>query len=114
VLSAKNPELELPHAVFDCQDALMQRIILKCLPGDFPEGTKIALLGGVQVNTPDGTPDYFLPKKFTMCNSKGEILEDLLTNLIEEGTKDPMLVAKNKRLAADKADDGVVEVPIVY
>lgn len=116
LLSASDPMVELPHAVYDCQEALMKRIMDKCLPGDFPKDTPIALLGGVQVNTPEGTPEYFLPKKFTLCNSKGEVVEDLLEELMEEGHKDLKKVLRDKKIAektaAAKAD--IVDVPIVY
>lgn len=114
LLNAADPQLELPHAVLDCQEELMMRIVAKCLPRDFPEGTKVALLGGVQVNTPDGTPDYFLPKKFDLLDSNGEKLEGLLKALIEEGHKDPLLIARERRLAAEMAKEGVVEVPMSY
>ena len=41
--------VELPHVLFDCIDELMERIITKCQK-DIPTGTKIALLGGIQIN----------------------------------------------------------------
>lgn len=45
LLNASNPDLELPHAIFDCIDDLFKRIMDKCCPKDVPAGTKIALLG---------------------------------------------------------------------
>jgi hypothetical protein len=38
----------------------------------------IALLGGVQINTPIGTSEYFLPKVFEIRNNKGELVVNLL------------------------------------
>ena len=55
---ASKPEIELPFALFDCQDELMKRIVSKgCgeVATDNSEeghGGKIALLGGIQINTP--------------------------------------------------------------
>ena len=115
LLEAADPHAELPHAVYDCQDALMKRILDKCCPVDVPKGTKIALLGGVQINTPEGTPEYFLPKKFHLLNSSGEIEEDLIAELIEEGHKDIKRVIREKRLQAkmDELKGNLADVPIM-
>ena len=84
------PEVELPYALFDCQDDLMQRIVAKgcgevATDTATPEGTggKIALLGGIQINTPNGMSEYFLPQKFVLLNNKGELVADLLEDLNE-------------------------------
>jgi hypothetical protein len=100
LLGADNPEIELPYAVFDCQKALLKRIMDKCCPKDFVKGTKIALLGGIQINTPEGTPEYFLPKAFSLLNSDGELQEDLIHELINEGQKDIRQIIREKRLSA--------------
>ena len=74
---AKDPMVELPHALYEVQDELM----LKILTGGSQEvggDGKIALLGGIQINTPSGAPDYFLPKKFEIRNNKGQLLENFL------------------------------------
>ena len=115
LLGAANPDIELPHAVFDCQTALLKRIMDKCCPEDVPKGTKVALLGGIQVNTPEGTPEYFLPKSFSLLNSDGEVQEDLIDDLIYEGQKDIMQVIKEKKLQAkmDKLKENLVHVPII-
>jgi hypothetical protein len=47
---AADPMAELPFAMFDAQDDLMQQIIAKRLPQVAGQG-KIALLGGIQINT---------------------------------------------------------------
>ncbi len=114
LLNAEHPELELPHVMNDCQAELLHRIMDKCVI-DIAKGTKIALLGGVQVNCGEGLPDYFLPKRFSLCNSKGEILEDLLQDLIHEGNRSVVEVLRQQKLdklmAAAKKD--TIEVPIV-
>lgn len=115
LLSAADPNVELPNVIYDCIEVLMNRIISKCLPGDIPSDTSIALLGGVTINTPEGTPEYFMPKKFTLCNSTGEIVEDLLESLIEEGHKDLKKIMLMKKLAekTSAAQAGFAQVPII-
>lgn len=77
---ADDGAVELPHALFDCQDNFMKRIVEKACGEVAGEG-KIALLGGIQINTPDGVAEYFLPKKFQLLNNKGELVSDLLADL---------------------------------
>ena len=43
---ADNSVEELSHAIFDCIDALLKRILDKFLPRDLPADVPIALLGG--------------------------------------------------------------------
>lgn len=38
----------------------------------------IAMLGGIQINTPEDTSDYFLPLTFDLRNSKGELEKSLM------------------------------------
>jgi len=111
LLGAVNPEKELPHVVFDCQEELLQRIVKKCLPNDFPKGTKVVLCGGVQVNTPEGTPDYFLPKTCFLYEN-GEPIEDLLQTLIEEGHRDLLQIAKDKHRKQETPAGHASEVPL--
>lgn len=114
-LSAEDSQVELPHAIYDCQTDLLKRIMDKCCPRDIPKGTKIALLGGIQVNTPEGTPEYFLPKSFALLNSDGTVMEDLLDDLIYEGNKDIRQIIKEKKLQAkmDEAKANIIDVPII-
>jgi len=116
LLQADDPAVELPHVMYDCIDALLKRILDKCLPRDLPNGVEIALLGGVMINTPEGTPEYFLPKKFSIVDNKGTVTEDLLTELIAEGNMDikKLLLTKKLREKTEKAKEGQVDVPIVY
>lgn len=75
-----DPAVELPHALFDCQNELVDSIVAKVL-GELKEGCKLALVGGIQINTPEGTPEYFLPKRFELLNHKGEVVDG---NMLEE------------------------------
>jgi hypothetical protein len=72
---ADNRMIELPYALYDSQDLLMQDIVLTGAGG-----TKkgLALLGGIQINTGPTTQDYFHPLRFDYMNSKGEVVEDML------------------------------------
>lgn len=72
----ENPMAELPMALFDEQVKLMENIVRKGC-SQVASGT-IALLGGIQINTPDGTSDYFLPLKFELFNNQGELIKDLM------------------------------------
>jgi Limiting CO2-inducible proteins B/C beta carbonyic anhydrases len=67
---------ELPLALYDAQTDLMKQIIAKSASAVAGNG-KIAVLGGVQINTPPGYSDYFLPKSFNMYDNKGNLLEKL-------------------------------------
>ena len=113
LLNAVDPNIELPHVVNDCQTELFERIVKKCTK-DIPDGSMVAILGGIQINTPEGTPEYFLPKNFTICDSNGEIVEDLLEALMEEGHKDPMKLVLEQKLdrLMEQAKDGLIDVPM--
>ena len=74
---AQEKMVELPLALYDAQTELIQKIVAKGCSKVAGDG-KIALLGGVQINTPDGMWDYFLPLSFDILNNKGEVLANLL------------------------------------
>lgn len=77
LLEARDAMIELPHALFEAQDELMQKIIAKGCKEVAGRG-KIAVLGGIQINTPEGIPDHFLPLRFELLNNKGIMIEDLM------------------------------------
>jgi len=110
---AENPNIELPHAMYDCIEAFFKRLMKKCAR-DFRDNVTIVMLGGIIVNTPEGTPEYFLPKKFDLCNNTGEVAHDLLENLVEEGTKDIKSIIKERqyREKMEKAKEGQIEITI--
>jgi len=76
---AKDRMVELPYALYDSQDVLMQAIVQKGAGGIKKNG--LALLGGIQINTAPDTLDYFLPLRFDYMNNEGEVLENLLPQL---------------------------------
>jgi len=75
---AENRMVELPLALFDSQDVLMQDIVQRGCGGT---KSGLAILGGIQINTNPQVPDYFLPIRFDYMNNEGEILESLLPKL---------------------------------
>lgn len=75
--TAKNPQKVLPLLLFQEQDKLMKELVGQACGEVAVEGN-IALLGGVQINTPSDCPDYFLPLTFELYNNMGEATHDLL------------------------------------
>ena len=76
LLNADDRNVELPFALFDAQKKMMDSIVAQGA-GEVGGDGKIALLGGIQINTPDGIDDYFLPLNFEIRNKKGELVTDL-------------------------------------
>ena len=81
IMAAEDSSVELPLALYDAQDAMMHRVIAKAGP-EIRGGKNIVLLGGVTINTPEGTAEYFLPKKFAVVDSVGKVKVDLLDELL--------------------------------
>lgn len=71
------PMCELPYALYDAEDEFMRNIVAKGSSHVAGEG-KIALLGGIQINTPAGMSDFFLPLRFDVYNNKFELIEKVL------------------------------------
>jgi Limiting CO2-inducible proteins B/C beta carbonyic anhydrases len=67
---------ELPLALFDAQRKVMDQILAKGC--QFVAGSgRIALLGGIQINTPEEESDYFLPLLFELRSNKNEKIVEL-------------------------------------
>jgi hypothetical protein len=77
---AIDPAVELPISLYDAQKALIDKIVSKGC-GEVGGDGKIALLGGIQINTPPGTPDYFLPMSFELLDNKGNKLANMIGTL---------------------------------
>jgi len=73
---------ELPFALYDAQSDLMKEIISKSAGGVAGDG-KIAVLGGIQINTPPGFSDYYLPLSFDLYDNKGNLVEDLFPKTVQ-------------------------------
>jgi len=52
-------------------------------PFSYPllEPGKIAVLGGIQINTPEGMSDYFKPLSFEIYDNSGKLVEDMSSKL---------------------------------
>jgi len=73
---AENKMAELPYALYEAQTGMVGKIIDKAASGVAGDG-KIAVLGGIQINTPVEYSDYFLPLSFKLYNNKGELVKEL-------------------------------------
>ena len=73
---ATDAMVELPYAIFEPVDDLTNRIVAKAASKVGGTG-KIALLGGIQINTPAGISDYFLPLRFELRDN-GNVVQDNL------------------------------------
>ena len=76
---AKSPEpmVDLPLSLYEIQKKMMDDIVGKA-SGEVAGEGKIALLGGVQINTPEPETDYFLPLTFELRSNKNEKIKDLM------------------------------------
>jgi hypothetical protein len=67
--------MELPNVLYDAQSKLMKRLVERAastvVSGD------IAVVGGIQINTPEGFTDYFLPLSFNVYDNKGQLMKQL-------------------------------------
>ena len=96
----EDPTVELAMAMFDAQDELMQNILAEAC-SSIERGSRIALLGGVQINTPEGLPDYFMPLKFELRDHEGQLLENLLWRDSRKARKTPQTTSKRRRKKLD-------------
>jgi len=77
----KKRMIELPYALYDSQNMLLDEIV-KCGSAGVKRGG-IALLGGIQINTGPDTPDYFHPLRFDYINYHDDTtIDDLLPELL--------------------------------
>lgn len=76
---APDKMVELPYAIYDAQKELIDKIV-QAGCGGVKDG-KIAVVGGVQINTPPGMSDYFLPLSFDVVDNKGKKIEDMMSAL---------------------------------
>ena len=77
LLAADDRNVELPYALYEAQKAMMENIVMKGC-GAIEGNGNIALLGGIQINTPDGVSDYFLPLNFELRNNQGKMTNNLM------------------------------------
>lgn len=68
--------MDLPYMLMEAQTKLMNEIIQEGSQHGFPGA--VAVLGGIQINTPPGYIDCFMPLRFDICNDQGEFGASLL------------------------------------
>jgi len=68
-------QVELPYALLDAQTEMIESIVSKAA-GAVADG-KIAVLGGVQINTPPDMEDYFWTKHLDLYNNSGEKIDEI-------------------------------------
>lgn len=69
--------IELPMSLYKAQSELMASILEKGAANVADPG-KIAVLGGVQINTPPDMEDYFMPLQFDLYDSTGTKQDNLM------------------------------------
>lgn len=77
LVKSPEPMVELPLALYDAQKKLMDKIVAAGCQEVAGEG-KIALLGGIQINTPEAESDYFLPLDFEIRTNKNAPVKNLM------------------------------------
>ena len=72
---ADDKMVELPYALYGAQSDMVKSIVTNgaAAVGD----GNIAVLGGIQINTPPGYSDYYMPLSFDLYNNKGEVVKAL-------------------------------------
>ena len=75
--AAKGDATELPMVLYDAQADMMDELVTEGCKKHEIEGF-VCLLGGVQINTPSGVADYFLPMRFELRDKKGQLVKDLM------------------------------------
>jgi Limiting CO2-inducible proteins B/C beta carbonyic anhydrases len=73
---AAESSLELPMLLYDFQTALINRYIDKGCR-HIQADQLIVILGGFQLNSPKGMPDYFLPLRLDVVNRHGNLLKKI-------------------------------------
>jgi len=77
LLNADDRNVELPFALYDAQKKMMDSIVAQGA-GAMEGRGNIALLGGIQINTPEGINDYFLPINFELRDYNGKFMKNLM------------------------------------
>ena len=73
---SSEPMVELPYSLYDAQKEMITNIV-KAGCGAIPDHTHVAVLGGIQINTPPGVTDYFIPLSFELYDKTGTKVDDL-------------------------------------
>merc|ERR1712176_815187 len=77
LLMAADQNIELPYVLYDAQKRMIDCIVAKGASAMEGNGY-IAMLGGIQINTPEESSDYFLPLTFDLRNSEGKLEKSIM------------------------------------
>lgn len=110
--NASDPAVELPFALYDAQKELISKIVAagcSAVPGK----GKIALLGGIQINTPDESEDYFLPLSFEVIDNQGDLVVDMMklvdfSGVVVNPADDETLEGSSTSISTDSPEEVVV------
>jgi len=69
--SIDDPMVELPYCLFESQSKLMDELVESSLVTG--NSIPVAMVGGIQINTDIGQPDYFLPIRFEVRDASGVV-----------------------------------------
>jgi len=75
------PMIQLPRCAYEAQMKMMNRIMATASPDIANSVGRIALLGGILINTVTDVSDYFLPLDFELRNGRNRIIKDLMWDL---------------------------------
>jgi hypothetical protein len=81
IRGAPDALVEVSFCLYDAQDTMLHRILKKSHESVKNKVIQIALLGGIEINTPSGESDYFLPLRFDLQDSVEANPENLLREL---------------------------------
>lgn len=74
---AEETMVELPMSLYKAQAEMIASILEKGASNVADPG-RIAVVGGVQINTPPDMSDYFMPLQFGIYDNKGVMQDDLM------------------------------------
>lgn len=80
---ALHPQEELPRILYEENHKMIKKIVSRACSEVAGNG-KIALLGGIQINTPQEEPDQFVPMNFELLNNKGEVIDNFEKAFVDE------------------------------
>lgn len=104
--NSADPQVELPFALYDAQKQLMDKIVSQAC-GAVPGKGKIALLGGIQINTPSGTSDYFVPLGFEIRDNHGDLVADMMKLVDFKRLVDPLIGEASTSTASTSSDSDI-------
>mmetsp|Transcript_17447 Transcript_17447/g.25775 ORF Transcript_17447/g.25775 Transcript_17447/m.25775 type:complete len:272 (+) Transcript_17447:39-854(+) len=73
-----DPRIELPHCLYESQKDMIRQIVDAGIGEVFDTQSKVAIVGGIQINTAHDGLDFFLPLHFEVRASDNATIANLL------------------------------------